>query len=59
MGMLPKADLSTIAGLALLGHSPVWIMPGSSAAQAIQRWENGTWATASEVRQAEARGGAV
>ncbi|KAI3617556.1 hypothetical protein CBS9595_003465 [Malassezia furfur] len=57
--MPAETYFETVAGLAALGHTPAWIMPGSSAAQAIQRLANGSWATASESRQPEARGGAV
>lgn len=51
-------DNATVAKLATLGHIPVWVPPGLSAAQAIFR-DDSVWKTASELRQAEALGAAI
>lgn len=51
-------DNSTVAYLHGLGHNVSFVAPGSSTAQAIQRFSNGTLLAATEVRQVAARGAA-
>ncbi|KAJ3145561.1 hypothetical protein HDU86_000870 [Geranomyces michiganensis] len=49
---------STAAYLASVGHSVIWVAPGSSTAQGVQRFANGTLLAAREVRQLSAGGAA-
>ncbi|KAN0066428.1 hypothetical protein ACQY0O_000522 [Thecaphora frezii] len=51
-------DNSTVAFLHGLGHNVSWVATGSSTPQGVQRFPNGTYLAASEVRQLSARGAA-
>lgn len=48
----------TAAFLSSVGHNVSWTAIGSSTAQAVQRFENGTLLAATEVRQLAAKGAA-
>ncbi|KAI9355653.1 hypothetical protein DFJ73DRAFT_775338 [Zopfochytrium polystomum] len=52
-------DNSTAAYLAQLGHNVTFVAPGSSTAQGIQVFSNGTIKGWSDVRQLSARAAAV
>jgi len=55
----PGYNNETVRALERLGHVPVYMEPGTSTSQAIQRSPAGDFQTASELRQWEARGAAV
>lgn len=55
----PGYNNDTVRALKRLGHVPVYMEPGTSTSQAIQRAPMGHFQTASEPRQWEARGAAI
>lgn len=59
MPHFPGYNNDTVRSLERLGHVPVYVDPGTSTSQAIQRSLAGVFQTASEPRQWEARGAAV
>ncbi|KAI8587062.1 gamma-glutamyltranspeptidase [Geranomyces variabilis] len=51
-------DNTTASYLASVGHTVSWVAPGSSTAQGVQRFANGTLLAAHEIRQLSAGGAA-
>ncbi|KAJ3173926.1 hypothetical protein HDU87_007248 [Geranomyces variabilis] len=51
-------DNSTARYLASVGHTVSWVAPGSSTAQGVQRFANGTMLAAHEIRQLSSGGAA-